>query len=269
MPQSAIQGAVVEIIPDHEAIGSVLNFEEIETEKGVTSQIQESIKKLEGTTLRRDSIGQAFGHNLVELLVYENKKLKEEPEKLREKTSIILQVGREYAKMQRENVNSFLNGFMAEACLALSLDELGYTVLAPTIEEDIKGKIDMFVIDKNYTQEPYALAIQVKNSSEVEDIIVHNLNDDIKNLNMQLETQSIRYLPEFKSKLAYSNKYMLEYLSKNKERFNGRVIPLVVIIPGGDMSETSSYNTVTSAPVKGFSYKLFDKLNEIYEGEKL
>jgi len=264
------QNTIAEIVPDHEAIGSVLDFEKIGTEIGLTAQIQGSIKKLEGTTIRKDSLGQAFGHNLVELLVYENKKYKDVPEELREKTSMILQVGKEYAKMQNENINSFLNGFMAEACLALSLNELGYTVLAPTLEEDIKGKIDMFVIDTNYTQEPFVLAIQVKNSSEVEDVIVHNLNNDIEDLNAQLENRITTYSLEFKNKLAYSSKYMLRYLSQNKRSFNGRVIPLVVIVPGGDASENSSYNAVTAAPVKDFPYRLFDKLNnEVYEGEKL
>ncbi len=264
-----LQETITELVPNHQEIGEETTFESIKSNEEISALIGETLKELRENGTREDIMGQAFGHTLVELLVYENQKYKNKQDELTKKTSVILHAGREYAKSKNIRPNVYLNGFMAEACIALSLTELGFTAIAPTTYEDVNGKIDMLAVDANEPTNPFVLAIQIKNSCEVNEIIALDLYDKNNQIDSSLDGQPIQNIDEFKTKLAYSSKAMVEYLSKGMGRYKGKIIPLLLIIPGGDESENTSYNLCTAAPVKEFSNRLFDKIEKlIYRGEE-
>lgn len=249
-------------ILEREEIGTNPNLETLDSDEKIVKYIEGNIAKLEQTQARIESLGQGCGHMMVDLMVFENNAYKDDQEKLIERTKVIARTVKAFAIRKGEDPKAFVDGFMAEAAVTMALNKLGFTVLASTSEEDKEAKIDMYVVDQNEKDDPFALAVQVKNSAEVRQLFVHALDKNPEPLLGYIDLQNIRDSEEFKSKLAYSTSCMLQYLSHHKELFRGRIIPLVVIIPGGEGSDDPSYNMSTCTPVPGFEYNLFDELQK-------
>lgn len=261
---------VSSLIPDHEEIGVKPEYDEIKTHESLKEHITKTFELLERTERRKDVLGKACGKNLVELLVYENNKHKHDGDTLTEKCDIIRSIGSAYAKKYNEKGSIFLNGFMAEAATAITLGDAGFTVLSSSEGEDIKGKIDMFVVDKNESNNPFIAAIQVKNSLDTDSLITYDIREDFKILENILKDQDIKNESTLINELAFTREQMLKYLSQNMERYKGRVVPLIIVVPGGDESNHPMYNMRTATPTDWMRTVLPDKLIEIvYKGEKL
>lgn len=253
---------------EREEIGTNPIYETLRTNEELSDFIKENIEFLEHSFIRKDTLGRACGHLMVDLLVFENKIFKNDQDTLSEKSKLITGIVTEYAKNNGDDPRIFLNGFLAETAACLAFKELGFTVLSPTIEEDLRAKIDYFVYDPNSMDKPFIMAVQVKNSSEVEELYTHRLDKDPTPLRDYLYIQQIKNLDEFATKLAYSTNRMVEYVSKSKSLHEGDIFPVLIIVPGGEYSENCSYNMLTGTPRKDWKYELLDSLEKnIYSEE--
>ncbi|PJA39726.1 hypothetical protein CO179_04610 [candidate division WWE3 bacterium CG_4_9_14_3_um_filter_39_7] len=128
------------------------------------------------------------------------------------------------------------SGFLGEFAVAYAISEqLGYPVHLPTIEEDMKGKIDL-IVDLEDGSPP--LAIQVKSlhmDAPPENIIFNPTDTELAVL-----PESIANNEEAHTMAAHADT-MVEYCSENGLR------PLYIIIPSAG-GEHSMYNQKSGLP---------------------
>ncbi len=151
-----------------------------------------------------------------------------------------------FPNKEKEEWEIARSGFLAESAFAIAMKESGFDVYAPSAEDDLKGKVDMWLDAKDGT----VLAIQLKSASSVEQPIVAPLSLD-ENDNLP------KTVP---SEYAEVCKVMVKYAAEQADQVpeEADIIPLLIVVPGGLNTETSSFNMITGSPSQFVTYTTED-----------
>lgn len=137
------------------------------------------------------------------------------------------------------------SGFLAETAFCLAMQEAGFEVFSPSAEDDLKGKVDMWLDAGDGT----VLAVQLKSEASFEEPLM---------LPLQLSAdEQIKGFPGIlPAQYAENCKTMLQYSAEQGHRMpeDTDIISVFIVIPGGLNTETSSFHSVTGSPSKFVKY---------------
>ena len=166
------------------------------------------------------------------------------------------------------------NGLFAEVAVAVSLKQLGFDVYLPDFEDDNVGKVDLWIKDSNETENPCITPIQVKSSANINSVVVGRIDDQKMEILEDIEKNwdygtphpnntSPERLKSLQNKLANTSYSMLEYLASLKNKTKRKIIPIAIIVPGGEGAENAMFNTRTATP-SGKTFEEGSLATEIY-----
>ena len=262
---------VIDVLKDRIEIGKNPELDELDTEEKIQRFMLKAIGEAMRASSRAESVAQACGHSMVDLLVHDIEVYKDDPRMLEERASVIKTVVRAYAKRIGSNPDSLINGFLAETVTCIALKQSGYIVLSPTQVEDLHYGIDMYAIDPNAKEkeDKKVLVIQVKASSELDGPFVQRLGESEKGLGLFLGRQQMADVDSFMKRLDESKEKMLQYLSKERNLFGeNEAVPLLIMIPCGIYCDASVVNLRNGSPIKGFKWKLYDMMEPLVYKER-
>jgi len=158
-----------------------------------------------------------------------------------------------------------IQGIQGEVCARLSFEEMGFSVLAPKMEEDLHRGIDFFADPKDGT----IWAIQVKTHRGLEEAAVEILGPEGHVSPLISRAQFEETLET--TKLMYDYTLTNEIKLQHPEFGEREIIPVMVRLPAGGrgIDDVAVYKN-TGEPVSGFPDRLYDKISRTmgWEGEK-
>ncbi len=162
-----------------------------------------------------------------------------------------------------ENFEDTKIGILSEACVGLSLEELGFRLHETFLNDDSYGAVDILADTKD-PQDPI-LAIQVKGHSWLEKPIVESLSSDKEDPGVQ-ESDAILTHEQHIEKERIAQK-MQEWITnptffqEHPELQDRKILPIIISIPTGkEKGDIISPFKRIGVPIKGFSDQLYDKL---------
>ncbi|MFC1700303.1 hypothetical protein ACFLZ4_01505 [Patescibacteria group bacterium] len=207
----------------------------------------------------------------LEALKSENKK-----EEFYEKSKRFTNVIRAYNEGIGNRWEDIKNGLYAEVAVAVSLKQLGFDVYLPDFEDDTRGKIDLWIKDPNESENPYIVPIQIKSSANIRAVVAGRIDDE-KNLSILKNIEenwdygrphpnntSAERLKKLQDKLARTSYSMLEYLTSLKKETDKKILPIAIVVPGGEGAENAMFSTHTASP-SGNTFEQGSLASEIYE----
>ncbi|MBU1132661.1 MAG: hypothetical protein ABIA11_01145 [Patescibacteria group bacterium] len=263
--------------------------ESIDTEEDIkTAILRKALETREKSGASKLALYTACNSLTVDSLVHLNLealKSEEAAEKLTEEVNRFTRVVKVYNEGMGNRWEDIKNGLFAEAAVAISLKQLGFEVYLPDFEDDTVGNIDLVVKDPNETQVPYVLPIQVKSSSNIKSVVVGRIDNKDFTILEDIESKwdfgkphqnnnSAERLEKLQKKLAHTSYSMLEYLASLKNKTTKRIIPIAVIVPGGEGSENPMFSMRTATPVGktfeegSFASEIYDQLEKIIYKEE-
>jgi hypothetical protein len=139
-------------------------------------------------------------------------------------------------------------GILGEVAVSLSLKKLTFDVFAPTVEDDSIGKVDLWADPRDGT----AFAIQIKTKRYSSDLTVNRIRTDGGG-------NVIGISDEFRQDM----QKMVKYLATAEDLPNTqRIIPLLMIVPGGEYNDNALYNQTTGIPLPEMIDRLYDGIDK-------
>lgn len=142
-------------------------------------------------------------------------------------------------------------GFLAETCTMIGPSNNGFKAVSGNERDDLEGKVDVWA-DPNDGENMFA--IQVKSDQDGKELIIKNSR----------EIASSKAFEEFAEKATVMIKYTSIANESRKMLHGKRIIPVFIIIPGGESNENSFYNFQTGEPTLEFEQILYDNLDSMY-----
>src|SRR3989344_7109663 len=213
---------------------------ETETEKEVLEEIREVAETFK-ETLTGIPLSQGMGNLMVGGLVRLHREA-HTPEQSQEafiKAKELLTYFETFFGKDSDEWRIRRSGFLGEACVAITLEEMGFVVKEPSQEDDMRGKVDLWADAKDGT----VFAIQVKTSAQIRDINLYKLDSSKEGLGVPAGYRD-------------SAKTMINYVG-GKEGFEDKIIvPILIELPGGEGNVDAAYNIVSGIPLKTTSQRI-------------
>jgi hypothetical protein len=141
-------------------------------------------------------------------------------------------------------------GILGEVAVALSLQKLTFDVYSPTVEDDSNGKVDLWADPR---EDGVIFAIQVITSRFEQELSVTRIKTNADGAVIGISDTFRQDMQE-----------MVDYLSDGKALPKAqKIIPLLIIVPGGDINEHACYHQTTGLPTKNMVTELYDGIDRV------